>query len=121
MRHDLRSTYSIVKSEDPDVAYVVMQHLHQEYEEGKVPETFARRFISFVVCGGTEEQANIVLQVLMHDRPDGLVLDDMTYEEFVEHMKSSERKYDPTGSDMKSVFRWASLYHFDHLWRYLTE
>ncbi len=52
-------TFSVVKSENVDVAFVVMMHQHAEFEQGKVDRP------SVVLCEcDTIEHANIVLQAL---------------------------------------------------------
>jgi hypothetical protein len=52
-------TFSIVKSENVDVAFVIMMHQHAEFEQGKVDRP------SVVLCEcDTVEHANIVLQAL---------------------------------------------------------
>ena len=51
--------YSVVKSENKGVGYVIMQHQHEEYERGAV------NLPSIVVCEcDTRDMAELVLQAL---------------------------------------------------------
>lgn len=61
-------TYSIVKSQQPGVAYVVMQHRHSSFNEGKADTP------SVVICEcDSLEMAEVIVKALRYfkDKPYG--------------------------------------------------